>query len=81
MDESISATKWIKEGDLIINRDGLNYKHPESWWQLWKDKYNEELPYDVAVKIYPDMSYRYYEDIVSGKLHKDYYEEQRWNYT
>lgn len=80
-DNTLSATKWVKYDSLIVNRDGLNYGDPESWWQLWKKKYNEELPYEVALDIFPDLSFDYYNDIIEGKIDKAYIEEQAYNYA
>lgn len=80
MCDTLYATKWVKEGSFLVNRDALSYRHCESWWQLWKNKFNEELPYEIAVDIFPDMSFSYYSDIIEGKMDEAIWEEQAANY-
>lgn len=79
-DNTLSATKWVKDGSFLVNREALGYRHSESWWQLWKNKYNEELPYEIALDIFPDMSFSYYCDIIEGKVDEASWEEQAANY-
>lgn len=39
IEDGLSATAWVKRGGMMINRDALSLRDPESWIQLWKDKF------------------------------------------
>lgn len=61
----LGLTQWVSKGGWIIRRDALDYEDKDSWWQQWKQKFNEEIPYSSAKQIYPDMKHYEYLGIIN----------------
>jgi len=51
----IKASEWVKRGSMIVRRDCLDITDPDSYFNLWYNKWRAVLPVDMQRKIYGEV--------------------------
>lgn len=72
----IEASVWVKRGNMIVQRDCLDFTDPDSYWKLWYDEFEELLPEDLQIKLWGKILDSKDAQIVLRGLEKPLQEEE-----
>ena len=76
MEQSIEASAFVLQGEMLVNSDALDPLHPESWAALWRAKYGEDLPLELSYPLYGTSVEL---AIVRTQEQKAFEAEEMWN--
>lgn len=56
--DAISASVWVKRGNMIVQRNALDITDPDSYWQLWENTFGGVLPEDFQIQLWDKVYFK-----------------------